>query len=235
MDDKRDIIDEIENFKEQFPLNAEDTKKAEDLTRELYGGNAPTHEKEEKGEVLASSRKRNIVIWCVSVFLVCALFLGIFLPFFLRDNGSNLIYYDYEEIKTENVEDISVFMEENNLSCKYYRGTAFSNTYQAGYIAENSILAYLQQQSLVFAAEGFDTMELGIVFVEGKFREFDDFEDLTETIEIDGLSVQYLQEEQANGSCILYASFRLDSLVYYLQVTTQSAEGKLETYIGALA
>ena len=53
MDDKRDIIDEIENFKEQFPLNAEDTKKAEDLTRELYGGNAPTHEKEEKGEVLA--------------------------------------------------------------------------------------------------------------------------------------------------------------------------------------
>lgn len=235
MDDKRDIIDEIENFKERFPLNAEDTKKAEDLTRELYGGNAPTHEKEEKGEVLASSRKRNIVIWCVSVFLVCALFLGIFLPFFLRDNGSNLIYYDYEEIKTENVEDISVFMEENNLSCKYYRGTAFSNTYQAGYIAENSILAYLQQQSLIFAAEGFDTMELGIVFIEGKFREFDDFEDLTETMEIDGLSVQYLQEEQANGSCILYASFRLDSLVYYLQVTTQSAEGKLETYIGALA
>lgn len=235
MDDKRDIIDEIENFKEQFPLNAEDTKKAEDLTRELYGGNAPTHEKEEKGEVLASSRKRNIVIWCVSVFLVCALFLGIFLSLFLRDNGSNLIYYDYEEIKTENVEDISVFMKENNLSCKYYRGTAFSNTYQAGYIVENNILAYLQQQALVFAAEGFDTMELGIVFVEGKFREFDDFEDLTETMEIDGLSVQYLQEEQANGSCILYASFRLDSLVYYLQVTTQSAEGKLETYIGALA
>lgn len=233
MDDKRDIIDEIKNFKEQFPLNAEDTKKAEDLTRELYGGNAPANE--EKSDVLAASRKRNIVIWCVSVFLVCALFLGIFLSLFLRDNGSNLIYYDYEEIKTENVEDISVFMKENNLSCKYYRGTAFSNTYQAGYIAENNILAYLQQQSLIFAAEGFDTMELGIVFIEGKFREFDDFEDLTETMEIDGLSVQYLQEEQANGSCILYASFRLDSLVYYLQVTTQSAEGKLETYIGALA
>lgn len=233
MDDKRDIIDEIKNFKEQFPLNAEDTKKAEDLTRELYGGNAPANE--EKSDVLVSSRKRNIVIWCVSVFLVCALFLGIFLSLFLRDNGSNLIYYDYEEIKTENVEDISVFMKENNLSCKYYRGTAFSNTYQAGYIAENNILAYLQQQSLIFAAEGFDTMELGIVFIEGKFREFDDFEDLTETMEIDGLSVQYLQEEQANGSCILYASFRLDSLVYYLQVTTQSAEGKLETYIGALA
>ena len=233
MDDKRDIIDEIKNFKDQFPLNAEDTKKAEDLTRELYGGNAPVNE--EKSDVLAASRKRNIVIWCVSVFLVCALFLGIFLSLFLRDNGSNLIYYDYEEIKTENVEDISVFMKENNLSCKYYRGTAFSNTYQAGYIAENNILAYLQQQSLVFAAEGFDTMELGIVFIEGKFREFDDFEDLTETMEIDGLSVQYLQEEQANGSCILYASFRLYSLVYYLQVTTQSAAGKLETYIGALA
>lgn len=234
MDDKRDIIDEIKNFKEQFPLNAEDTKKAEDLTRELYGGKAPTHEKEEKGEVLASSRKRNIVIWCVSVFLVCALFLAIFLPLTLR-GGNDLKYYNYEQIKTENIDDISVFLNDNELACKYYKGSAVSSTYQAGYIIETNVLAFLQQKSLVIGADGFDTIELGIVFVEGRFKEFDDFEDLTETMEIDGLSVQYLQEEQANGSCILYASFRLDSLVYYLQVTTQSAEGKLETYIGALA
>ena len=88
---------------------------------------------------------------------------------------------------------------------------------------------------MVITQSGFDMLGVNVVFIAGRFKEFDDFEDLTETMEIDGLSVQYLQEEQANGSCILYASFRLDSLVYYLQVTTQSAEGKLETYIGALA
>ncbi len=235
MDDKRDIIDEIENFKEQFPLNAEDTKKAEDLTRELYGGKAPTHEKEEKGEVLASSRKRNIVIWCVSVFLVCALFLGIFLPLILRDGNSDLIYYDNEQIRSSDIDDIDKFMSSNNLEFKYYKGTSLSNTFQTNYIKTTNQLAFIQQESLVITQNGFDTIILSIVFVEGRFREFDDFEDLTETMEIDGLSVQYLQEEQANGSCILYASFRLDSLVYYLQVTTQSAEGKLETYIGALA
>ena len=216
MDDKRDIIDEIENFKEQFPLNAEDTKKAEDLTRELYGGKAPTHEKEEKGEVLASSRKRNIVIWCVSVFLVCALFLGIFLPLILRDGNSDLIYYDNEQIRSSDIDDIDKFMSSNNLEFKYYKGTSLSNTFQTNYIKTTNQLAFIQQESLVITQNGFDTIILSIVFVEGRFREFDDFEDLTETVEIDGLSVQYLQEEQANGSCILYASFRLDSLVYYL-------------------
>lgn len=234
MDDKRDIIDEIENFKEQFPLNAEDTKKAEDLTRELYGGNAPTHEKEEKGEVLASSRKRNIVIWCVSVFLVCALFLRIFLPLTLR-GGNDLKYYNYEQIKTENIDDISVFLNDNVLACKYYKGSAVSSTYQAGYIIETNVLAFLQQQSLVIGADGFDTIELGIVFVEGRFKEFDDFNELVLETTVNDIQVQYKEAEQVDGSCILYASFRLDSLVYYLQVTTQSAEGKLETYIGALA
>lgn len=235
MDDKRDIIDEIENFKEQFPLNAEDTKKAEDLTRELYGGNASTHEKEEKGEVLASSRKRNIVIWCVSVFLVCALFLAIFLPLVLSDRKNNLIYYNNEQIKFVEVDDIEDFITSNELNFKYFKGMSLSNTYQAGYITETSQLAFIQQESMVITQSGFDMLGVNVVFIAGRFKEFDDFEDLTETMEIDGLSVQYLQEEQANGSCILYASFRLDSLVYYLQVTTQSAEGKLETYIGALA
>lgn len=232
MDDKRDIIDEIENFKERFPLNAEDTKKAEDLTRELYGGNAPANEG--KSDVLAASRKRNIVIWCVSVFLVCALFLGIFLPLTLR-GGNDLKYYNYEQIKTENIDDISVFLNDNELACKYYKGSAVSNTYQAGYIIETNVLAFLQQQSLVIGADGFDTIELSIVFVAGRFKEFDDFNELVLETTVNDIQVQYKEAEQVDGSCILYASFRLDSLVYYLQVTTQSAEGKLETYIGALA
>lgn len=232
MDDKRDIIDEIENFKERFPLNAEDTKKAEDLTRELYEGNAPANEG--KSDVLAASRKRNIVIWCVSVFLVCALFLGIFLPLTLR-GGNDLKYYNYEQIKTENIDDISVFLNDNELACKYYKGSAVSNTYQAGYIIETNVLAFLQQQSLVIGADGFDTIELSIVFVAGRFKEFDDFNELVLETTVNGIQVQYKEAEQVDGSCILYAFFRLDSLVYYLQVTTQSAEGKLETYIGALA
>lgn len=235
MDDKRDIIDEIENFKEQFPLNAEDTKKAEDLTRELYGGNAPTHEKEEKGEVLASSRKRNIVIWCVSVFLVCALFLAIFLPLILRDRKDNLIYYENEQIRPSEVDDIEEFMESNNLEFKYYRGISLWNVYQANYINETNQLAFIQQEALILSQNGFDSIILNIVFVEGNFKKFDDFNELVLETTVNDIQVQYKEAEQVDGSCILYASFRLDSLVYYLQVTTQSAEGKLETYIGALA
>lgn len=233
MDDKRDIIDEIENFKEQFPLNAEDTKKAEDLTRELYGGNASANE--EKSDVLASSRKRNIVIWCVSVFLVCALFLAIFLPLILRDRKDNLIYYENEQIRPSEVDDIEEFMESNNLKFKYYRGISLWNVYQANYINEINQLAFIQQEALILSQNGFDSIILNIVFVEGNFKKFDDFNELVLETTVNDIQVQYKEAEQVDGSCILYASFRLDSLVYYLQVTTQSAEGKLETYIGALA
>lgn len=235
MDDKRDIIDEIKNFKDQFPLNAEDTKKAEDLTREVYGGKAPTHEKEKKGEVLAASRKRNIVIWCVSVFLVCALFLAIFLPVVLKKNVNNNVYYDSKQIRKDKVDDILDFINVNSLACKYYKGNSIANTYYAGYVIETDQLVYLQQESLVFSQNGFDTLMLNIVFTQDRFREFDDFNELVQETTVNDIQVQYKEAEQVDGSCILYASFRLDSLVYYLQVTTQSAEGKLETYIGALA
>ena len=233
MDDKRDIIDEIENIKERFPLNAEDTKKAEDLTRELYGGNAPANE--DKSDVLAASRKRNIVIWCVSVFLVCALFLAIFLPLILRDRKDNLIYYENEQIRPSEVDDIEEFMESNNLEFKYYRGISLWNVYQANYINETNQLAFIQQEALILSQNGFDSIILNIVFVEGNFKKFDDFNELVQETTVNDIQVQYKEAEQVDGSCILYASFRLDSLVYYLRVTTQSAEGKLETYIGALA
>ena len=233
MDDKRDIIDEIENFKDQFPLNAEDTKKAEDLTRELYGGNAPANEG--KSDVLAASRKRNIVIWCVSVFLVCALFLASFLPLVLRDGKNDLIYYNNEQIRFVEVDDIEDFITSNELNFKYYKGTSLSNTYQAGYITETNQLAFIQQESMVITQNGFDMLGVNVVFIEGRFKEFDDFNELVLETTVNDIQVQYKEAEQVDGSCILYASFRLDSLVYYLQVTTQSAEGKLETYIGALA
>ena len=88
---------------------------------------------------------------------------------------------------------------------------------------------------MVFSQNGFDTLMLSIVFTQDRFREFDDFNELVQETTVNDIQVQYKEAEQVDGSCILYASFRLDSLVYYLQVTTQSAEGKLETYIGALA
>ena len=37
MDDKRDIIEELKGFKDQFTLNSNDTKKAEQVAEELYG------------------------------------------------------------------------------------------------------------------------------------------------------------------------------------------------------
>ena len=147
----------------------------------------------------------------------------------------NLIYYENEQIRPSEVDDIEEFMESNNLKFKYYRGISLWNVYQANYINEINQLAFIQQEALILSQNGFDSIILNIVFVEGNFKKFDDFNELVLETTVNDIQVQYKEAEQVDGSCILYASFRLDSLVYYLQVTTQSAEGKLETYIGALA
>ena len=42
MDDKRNIIEELKGFKDQFELNSNETKKAEQLAEELYGDKSHT-------------------------------------------------------------------------------------------------------------------------------------------------------------------------------------------------
>ena len=234
MDDKRDIIEELKGFKDQFTLNSNDTKKAEHIAEELYGNKNPSDGDIKEGGALVVARKRNIIIIIAAFFVVCAIFLYKFLPIMLnKEQGSGIKYYDLSQIETEIIDNIDEFIVDNNLTCRYYKGDSFISNYKAGYIKENKQLVFLVQQSVAMDTSGFDTIVLNIVLTKDKFQAFENFEKFTDVLVIDGVTVQYKTEMTGQISKI-YASFEDSSVIYYLQISTSSdvsAEEKLNHYI----
>ena len=234
MDDKQDIIEELKGFKDQFTLNSDDTKKAEQVAEELYGNKNPSDGNIKDGGALAVARKRNIIIIIAAFFVVCAIFLSIFLPIMLKkEQGSGIKYYDLSQIETEIIDNIDEFIADNNLTCQYYKGDAFINNYKAGYVKESNQLVYLVQQSVAMDTSGFDTIVLNIVLTKDKFQAFENFEKFTDTLVIDDVTVQY-KTEMAGQINKIYASFEDSSIIYYLQISSSSdvsAEEKLNHYI----
>ena len=237
MDDKRDIIEELKGFKDQFTLNSNDTKKAEHIAEELYGNKNPSDGDIKEGGALVVARKRNIIIIIAAFFVVCAIFLSIFLPIMLnKEQGSGIKYYDLSQIETEIIDNIDEFIVDNNLTCRYYKGDSFISNYKAGYIKENKQLVFLVQQSVAMDTSGFDTIVLNIVLTKDKFQAFENFEKFTDVLVIDGVTVQYKTEMTGQTSKI-YASFEDSSVIYYLQISTSSdvsAEEKLNHYIPSI-
>ncbi len=234
MDDKRDIIEELKGFKDQFTLNSNDTKKAEQVAEELYGNKNSSDADINDGNAVAISRKRNVIIVVAAFFVVCVIFLAIFLPIILKEKpGSQIKYYDFSQVETDVINDIETFIEDNKLNCQYYKGETLINDFQAGYVKENSQLVFLIQQSVVMYASGFDTIELNIVLTKDKFQAFENFEKFTDTLVIDDVTVQY-KTEMAGQINKIYASFEDSSIIYYLQISSSSdvsAEEKLNHYI----
>ncbi len=234
MDDKQDIIEELKGFKDQFTLNSSDTKKAEQVAEELYGNKNPSDGNIKDGGALAVARKRNIIIIIAAFFVVCAIFLSIFLPIMLKkEPGSGIKYYDLSQIETEIIDNIDEFIVGNNLTCRYYKGDSFISNYKAGYVKENKQLAFLVQQSVTMDTSGFDTIVLNIVLTKDIFQSFESFTKFTDTVEIRGMTVQYRTASTGQAKDI-YASFEDSSVIYYLQISTSSvssAEDKLNQYI----
>ena len=234
MDDKRDIIEELKGFKDQFTLNSNDTKKAEQVAEELYGNKNSSDADINDGNAVAISRKRNVIIVVAAFFVVCVIFLAIFLPIMLKEKpGTGINYYNPSQIETEIIDNIDEFIADNNLTCQYYKGDAFINNYKAGYVKESNQLVYLVQQSVAMDTSGIDTIVLNIVLTKDKFQAFERFTKFTDSVEIEGMNVQYRVASSGQMQDI-YASFEYSSVIYYLQISTSSdvsAEEKLNHYI----
>ena len=86
MDDKRDVIKELKEFKDQFVLNKDDTKKAERIAEDLYVKKGKISADTSESAAIAISRRRNIVIVSAAFLIVCVAFLSIFLPLVLKEN-----------------------------------------------------------------------------------------------------------------------------------------------------
>ena len=234
MDDKRDVIKELKEFKDQFVLNKDDTKKAERIAEDLYVKKGKISADTSESAAIAISRRRNIVIVSAAFLIVCVAFLSIFLPLVLKENqGSQIKYYDYGQIETNVIDDIDKFIKDNELNCRYYKGDSAIDDFQAGYVKENRQLVFLVQQSVAVNVNGMDTIVLNIVLTEDKFQAFESFAKFTDEIVVDGIKVQYRATVSGQTQNI-YAEFRDSSIIYYIQIFTSSgssAEEKLSQYI----
>ena len=234
MDDKRDVIKELKEFKDQFVLNKDDTKKAERIAEDLYVKKGKISVDTSESTAIAISRRRNIVIVSAAFLIVCIAFLSIFLPLVLKENPvSQIKYYDYGQIETDVIDDIDTFIKDNELNCRYYKGDSTIDDFQAGYVKENRQLVFLVQQSVAVNVNGMDTIVLNIVLTEDKFQAFESFAKFTDEIVVNGIKVQYRTAVLGKTQNI-YAEFQDSSIIYYIQIFTSSgssAEEKLNQYI----
>lgn len=104
--------------------------------------------------------------------------------------------------------------------------------YEASYLEENDRLAFIVQGVMFVSQSGFDTLQLGICFSNDEFQKFDDFGDLTDTIQIDTISVNYRIDTSDRN--YIYSKFVADDVVYYLSIETTGGVEVLQSYVELL-
>lgn len=233
MDDKRDIIEELKSFKDQITISGSETEKAERVAEELYGNSGRLPEGKAKGGIVVLVRKRGL-LWIVAFLLCCIIFLSIFLPIYLRHGtSSNIIYYNGNQVERKIIDDIDVFVAENNLTCHFYGGTTLKSNYYAGYVIESQQLVFVRQEAMALVENGFDSFMLSAVLTQDKFQEFEDFSNFTDSlITSERIEVRY-KIVTINQVNYIYATYQESSIIYNLQITTlsNSFEALLEQYI----
>lgn len=226
MDGKRDIIEEIIHLPEGEVVD-------EHLIDDILS--QPEQPAKRKSDTIALSRMASGIVSALIALLLAAVFFCIYwitagkMPP-VTPNDENR-YFDSTEIAYENIEDISAFVEEHGLNARFLVGMQDVN--KAAYTVEGDELVFLTQQTLYFSGMGFDILKLGIVLTDDTFQDFDYFNKISDEININGIDVVYGQEtikEKQN----IKAKFEYEEITYFLEITTDNAEGKLEFYINTL-
>ncbi len=220
----------IQNFAQNQPQRTDKLEQAKQLTEELYGQDGEGR-KPIEGEVLAANKRTKILSVCLA--LAAVLLVGcILLIFFLTNQGDEHRYFSYESIYGETITDIEQFNEENDLKFLYYRDGFAAAEYNASRLVENDRLVYIIQNLLFVSESDFDSVVLGVCFSEDQFQQFDDFTNLNELLNVDGVAVNYkIESISANN---IYARFTVDDIIYYLSIETSGGAETLQHYVALL-
>ena len=223
MKGKRDLWKEIENLPE-----GEQPKEhlLDDLLADVPA--APRA----AGETVALARSRGGMITAVFMgLLLLAIFFSIY--FVTATNMRDEIrYFDTTQLTTETVSDMPAFIEENELTIKYYEN-GVNSTYSAFYTVENHELVYIKQGTIIISTTGFDQLNLGIVLTNDQFEEFRWFENLDNQTEVANIPVLYENTTVTNGYNIK-ARFAQDGVTYFLEIISPTDQGVLENYVSLL-
>lgn len=143
-----------------------------------------------------------------------------------------IFYFGDESVYSNEIADIGQFKTENSLTFFYYDEGGSMPQYEASYLEENDRLAFIVQSVMFVSQSGFDTLQLGICFSNDEFQKFDDFGDLTDTIQIDTISVDYRIDTRDWN--YIYSKFVANDVVYYLSIETTGGVEVLQSYVELL-
>lgn len=223
MKGKRDLWKEIENLPE-----GEQPKEhlLDDLLADVPA--APRA----AGETVALARSRGGMVTAVFMgLLLLAIFFSIY--FVTATNMRDEIrYFDTTQVRTEIVEDMPVFVGENELNIHYYE-SGMNSTYSASYTTEENELVFLKQNTLFISTSGFDQLTLGIVLTNDEFEEFQSFKLLEQSAVIKNIDVLY-SSDYLNGNYNIKARFAQDGVTYFLEIISPTDQGVLENYVSLL-
>lgn len=227
MKKQEDVLEKLKKYPESISITPGLEQPAVQLAEQLYGQlNKDKHTKRSKGfnwKVLTSA---------------CACFLGVVcLIVFFSDTPSifkDEQYYVSTDVEVSAVEDLTSFLDENDLDCKYYASGYMYTAADAYYLIEEpERVMYLVQETLFLSDKGGDIVTLGIVFEAGKYQRFERFEELQKSIVVLDIVVEYSITSNDGINTIL-SSYIYDGVVYYLEIQTCGEEEILEFYVTQL-
>lgn len=171
----------------------------------------------------------------VACAVTCAISFGVGIPIYSLLTPEKIVYYATEEVRYESIDDVSLFVNENDLSICYFVSPNTNTKFAM--INETGEIAFLVQDALYIVDRGFDKVNL--ISVIKKNAEFDfhsKFAILEESIMIGEIIVTYdtIENEGMLQQQIL-AQFTYQNVKYYMDILTFSeAEESVRTYVSML-
>lgn len=224
MEENRDILEELQNYPNQFELKDELTEKAKALAKRKY--DKEPRIRRAHGRAIFASVVSFVVLLCIAIPV--SVYFSIISP--IHDTP---LYFWGNELQIEIVENLDETIEENNLTLHYYDDGYISVTNSVYFVIETGEFAYLKQRALFLREATFDTVELSVGLSNKRFEDFDDYYTLSEKTSILGKTVWYtMHQEEAYNRII--ARFDDNSYTYYMSLQVTGTLDILSEYIDLL-
>lgn len=171
-----------------------------------------------------------------SVFILVAicfvLLASILICIMFNKKDDSKLYLNDKDLSIVQVEDIDKFVAENALHI-FYNNSPNCNT-QSVIINADQRLAYVVQSYYFISEEGFENVNLKIVFIDAVYNFSEDFLLLDESMQVADIDIKYDIVSGDSGNKV-YAKFKIDKIEYYLEIRDISdAESTLSGVILSL-
>lgn len=152
-----------------------------------------------------------------------------------NSSGNSAIYYEEKQLTISPVADVSSFVQENQLSIKYFNYPTASS--HSAFVTDTNVFAYLKQQMLYIGADGFDHVYLHAVAMTDADFDFEkSFDYIDKETTISNIFVEYKTKiEAGTADKNIRAKFTYESAEYYLEIITAGdAETKIAEFVTML-